>query len=89
MAALAAMGWLSCLQVMIHGRISLADMHLCFFLVLTMLALWELRESGGGWRSRWFHVLWLAMGFGFLAKGPLALLVPALALVLMPMIIKK
>jgi 4-amino-4-deoxy-L-arabinose transferase-like glycosyltransferase len=80
MAALAAMGWLSCLQVMIHGRISVADMHLCFFLVLTMLALWELRECGGGWRSRWFHVLWLAMGFGFLAKGPLALVLPLIAL---------
>jgi len=34
----------------------------------------------GGW-SRWHWVLYVALGFGFLAKGPIALLVPALALV--------
>jgi len=86
-AALAAAVWLSCLQVMIHGRLAVADMLLLSFLILTMRALWELGEIAGGWRagirSRWFHVLWIGMGLGFLAKGPLAWVVPLLALLIM------
>lgn len=85
-AGLAAMAWLCCLQVMIHGRMAVADMNLMVFLVLSMRCLWELYEGGYGLRNGmlnvWFHGLWIAMGLGFLAKGPLAMVVPLLALLL-------
>lgn len=85
-AGLAAMAWLCCLQVMIHGRMAVADMNLMVFLVLSMRCLWELYEGGYGFRDgvrrACFHGLWIAMGLGFLAKGPLAMVVPLLALLL-------
>ncbi len=83
-AGFAALTWLSCLQVLIHGRMAVADMNLLVFLVLSMRCTWELCEAGtrmrDGLKSGWFHGLWLAMGLGFLAKGPLALAVPLLAM---------
>jgi 4-amino-4-deoxy-L-arabinose transferase-like glycosyltransferase len=85
--ALAAGGWLTCLQVMIHGRIAVADMHMLVMLIVTMRAVWELgsakTEESSLLKSRWFHVLWLSMGLGFLAKGPLAIVVPLAALLLL------
>jgi 4-amino-4-deoxy-L-arabinose transferase-like glycosyltransferase len=86
-AALAAGAWLTCLQVMIHGRVAVADMHLILMLIVTMRAFWELGHGGRTVKlllqAKWFHVLWLSMGLGFLAKGPLALAVPLAALLLM------
>lgn len=87
-AALAGVAWFTCLQVFIHSRMAVADMGLIVCLTIAMRALWELSEEANpptGWRpillSRWFHVLWLSMGIGFLAKGPLAFAIPFLALV--------
>jgi 4-amino-4-deoxy-L-arabinose transferase-like glycosyltransferase len=82
-AALAAMGWLTCLQVLIHGRTAVADMHLIVMLIVSMRSMWELaveERSDVFWNRKWFHVLWMSMGLGFLAKGPLALVVPLVAL---------
>lgn len=82
-AALASLAWLTCLQVLIHGRTAVADMHLILMLIVSMRALWELameNRTDTIWRRKWFHILWLSMGIGFLAKGPLALAVPFVAL---------
>ncbi len=86
-AALAAGAWLTCLQVMIHGRIAVADMHLILMTIVSMRAFWELaneaKSSQSLLKSKWFHALWLSIGLGFLAKGPLATAVPLVALLLM------
>ncbi len=94
-AALASAAWFTCLQVLIHSRMAVADMGLLVFLTITMRALWELSESvrpPAGWRailrSGWFHVLWLSLGLGFLAKGPLAVAVPLTALLVAAVLAK-
>ncbi len=80
----AGAGWLTCLQVLFHGRMAVADMPLILFLVLTMRALWELHRAGrgGGFFGPWFWVLHGSIALGFLAKGPLAYLIPLLAILL-------
>ncbi|SKB06464.1 4-amino-4-deoxy-L-arabinose transferase [Prosthecobacter debontii] len=75
--------WLTTLQVLVHGRLCVADMPLLLCLTLMGRALVELLwlspEPKRPW-GRWFWVLYIALGMGFLAKGPLAWLVPAVAL---------
>ncbi|KAF0094138.1 MAG: glycosyl transferase family protein [Puniceicoccaceae bacterium 5H] len=80
----AAGAWLTCLQVFIHGRLALADMPMILAVALSMWALYELltREEAPPRYSRWYWQLWLAQAMGFLAKGPIALAVPLLALLL-------
>lgn len=80
-----AIGWLTSLQVLVHGRLCVADMPMVLFVSLAMLALSKVLLAGDSEHrpfSTWWWVLWGALGLGFLAKGPIALLVPALALVL-------
>lgn len=86
---LAGAAWLSSLQVMIHGRLAVADMPMVLAVTLAMWALWELLAPHQEddcphpfWRNRWFWVLWGSLALGFLAKGPIAWLVPLLALLL-------
>lgn len=83
----AATGFLACLQVQIHGRLCLADMPMVFCTTLACRMIFELmhpeRDDIGKvypWKKWW--TLWLAVGIGFLAKGPVVLAVPAVALVL-------
>ena len=77
-------GWLTSLQALIHGRLCVADMPMVLFVSLAMLAVTKLLLPGNEIRRfhTWWWVLWGSLGLGFLAKGPIALLVPALALVL-------
>ncbi len=80
-SVLAGAMWLCCFQVLIHGRMAVADMPLILFLVLSQWAQWEmLRDRGGKFLSKWFWIFHVAVGFGFLAKGPLAYLIPLLTL---------
>lgn len=84
---LAAVIWLTCLQVLVHGRLCVADMPMILFVTLAMRALAELlglapSQAEGKTDARWFGWFYLALGAGFLAKGPIALLAPALALAL-------
>lgn len=75
--------WLTTLQVLIHGRLSVADMPMVLCVSLACRALLEMISTDRVAKyDRWFWMLWLSLGFGFLAKGPIALLVPALAFVL-------
>lgn len=80
-----AVGWITSLQALIHGRLCVADMPIVFCVALAMLAISKILLSSPGEAgpfSKWWWILWCSIGVGFLAKGPLALLVPALALVL-------
>ncbi|MFP6855987.1 MAG: glycosyltransferase family 39 protein [Roseibacillus sp.] len=87
-AFFAGAGWLSCLQVLVHSRMAVADMPLILFLILTMRALWELqnrdpeRPFAKCFSDPWFYLLGVSLGLGFLAKGPLAQFIPLLAILL-------
>jgi len=61
------------LQVIIHARAAVADMAMVFFVALSAWCGWEFVTNERN-RLRWGSLCWLAMGFGFLAKGPIALL---------------
>lgn len=79
-----AIGWLTSFQALVHGRLCVADMPMVLCVALAMWSLLELLTADAAplRYGRWWWTLWLSLGAGFLAKGPIALLVPALALVL-------
>lgn len=79
----AGVAWLTSLQSLVHGRLCVADMPMILLVALACRALVELltEPTLPRWNG-WFGCLWLSLGAGFLAKGPIAWLVPALALVL-------
>ncbi len=80
---LAGLGMLTCLQMLLHGRLALADMPMVLCVTVAMLAAHELLYPVPGARPwSFFFLLYNALGLGFLAKGPIALLVPLLALLL-------
>lgn len=93
---IAALSFLLSFQILVNGRSCVADMLLLLFVVTAQMALYELlrpdparaaiqaslpkehkRERG------WQLILYLSLAFGFLAKGPLALLVPLISLVIL------
>ena len=80
---LAGVAWLTSLQSLVHGRLSVADMPMILLVALACRALVELLTEPPlrQWNG-WFWCLWLSLGAGFLAKGPVAWFVPGLALVL-------
>jgi 4-amino-4-deoxy-L-arabinose transferase-like glycosyltransferase len=61
----AAFAFLTCLQVVQHGRLCLADMPMLLFILLAQWAGWELLQRGS-WR--WAVVFWSALAFGFSTK---------------------
>tara|TARA_R110002096_G_scaffold4501_38_gene21320 strand:- start:23666 stop:25540 length:1875 start_codon:yes stop_codon:yes gene_type:complete len=82
---LAAMAWLTCLQVLVHGRICVADMPMILGITISLLAICRLlipREGDVVQPWKWFWVLAGGQILGFLAKGPIALFVPLLGLIL-------
>lgn len=61
----------TCLQVLIHGRFSLADMPMIFFVAFAVWSGWEMTRP----RARdltWPWIFYISLGLGFLAKGPVA-----------------
>ena len=86
----AGTAWLSSFQVIAHGRLCVADMPMVLAVSVSMWAMYELLVPSPGpagetqarpfWRNRWFWILAAGLGLGFLAKGPIAILVPLLAL---------
>ncbi len=75
----AAFAWATCLQVFVHGRLALADMPMVLAVLIAHMALWELLFGGESGRyGLWFWAFWLALAGGFLAKGPIAVAVPAI-----------
>jgi len=74
----AAFAWATCVQVFLHGRLAVADMPMILAVTAMHWALWELLHENGG--NRWRLALWGAAAAGFLAKGPIAIAVPAVTL---------
>ena len=69
------------LQMMLHGRASVADMPMILAVFASQWALYELiRPDAAAPSARWFWMLYGSLGIGFLAKGPIALLIPGLTL---------
>jgi 4-amino-4-deoxy-L-arabinose transferase-like glycosyltransferase len=62
----------TCLQVFIHARAAVADMPLVFFFLTATWADWEKLRNPKS--AIWWWIFYLSLGFGFLAKGPAALL---------------
>jgi 4-amino-4-deoxy-L-arabinose transferase-like glycosyltransferase len=69
-----------CLQVFVHGKAAVADMWLVFFVAAAHWAGYELLADSLGQETSatgsrrfgfWRMVFYVALGFGFLAKGPL------------------
>jgi 4-amino-4-deoxy-L-arabinose transferase-like glycosyltransferase len=93
---LAGLGLASCLQLFIHGRLALADMPMILAITVIQFALaallfpanrpWtpadDAADPAGAARTarRWWWALWLAVGLGFLAKGPITFAVPVVSL---------
>lgn len=83
---LAGIGFLTCLQVLVHGRLCVADMPMVLAVAATMDALLRFLKRPAHdppalfGRTYWYLVG--ALAFGFLAKGPVAWAVPLLALLL-------
>jgi 4-amino-4-deoxy-L-arabinose transferase-like glycosyltransferase len=63
---------LTCLQVFVHGRAAVADFPMVTFFLLASWAAWERQLEPR--RLLWWWIFYLALAFGFLAKGPVALL---------------
>lgn len=80
---LAAFGLLTCLQLVMHARSAVADMPMVAMVVLAQWAAWELvHNDEPKYPWRWFWALYGALGVGFLAKGPVTLVVPLLTFVI-------
>jgi 4-amino-4-deoxy-L-arabinose transferase-like glycosyltransferase len=81
-ALLAGAIWLSSLQVLIHGRIAVADMPLILGATMALRGLWDslFAKTPSKLFGAAFWMTYLGMAFAFLAKGPLALLIPGLSL---------
>jgi 4-amino-4-deoxy-L-arabinose transferase-like glycosyltransferase len=85
----AALGFLTCFQVFLHGRSATADMPMILAVTVSQAALYELlcREEAPAHPRRWFFILYTALGLGFLAKGPIAVLVPLLTVLLLRLVL--
>jgi 4-amino-4-deoxy-L-arabinose transferase-like glycosyltransferase len=73
--------------VIVHGRLCVADMPMVLCVALASRAIMELlglfeKKADDAASPKWFWMLWVSLGLGFLAKGPIAWLVPGVALAL-------
>ena len=72
-ALLAAGVMATSLGVYIIGRAGTTDALLNMLIAASMFAAWLHLETG---KRRWLYAAFAAIGFGFLAKGPVAILIP-------------
>lgn len=77
----AGLGILTCVQMLIHGRSAVADIPMVLAVAVVEVAIGELFQAETP-QWGWVVALYVALGLGFLAKGPVALVVPALTLAL-------
>ncbi|MCW5556272.1 MAG: glycosyltransferase family 39 protein [Verrucomicrobiae bacterium] len=69
----AAVMYGTCLQAMIHSKLSLADPLMILWVTAAYWAGWEILRPGvHPARERAWLLFFVALGFGFLAKGPVA-----------------
>jgi len=64
--------FVSCLQVLIHGRLAVADMPMIFFVTAASWTGWELSRPAAARGPIWWWAFFGSLGLGFLAKGPVA-----------------
>ena len=83
-ALLSAFIWLTSLQVMIHSRIAVADMILIASMAFSMWSMIKILYSKNPVKpfSKWFYLLYLSISLGFLAKGPLSIIIPILTIII-------
>lgn len=74
--------WLTSLQILIHGRVAVADMPMILAVAFCHLALFKLITTERKRFGFWFWALYLGLAFGFLVKGPVALACPILTMIL-------
>lgn len=72
-ASLAAGALATCVAVCIVGRMATADALLNMLIAASMLSAWLYLDTG---RMRWLYASFAAAGLGFLAKGPVSILIP-------------
>ncbi len=77
-ALLAAVVLSTSLMQAVVGRLAIMDALLDLSVALTILAGFAALRTGG---RRWWYAGWLSLGFGVLAKGPVAIAIAALVLV--------
>jgi 4-amino-4-deoxy-L-arabinose transferase-like glycosyltransferase len=64
--------FITCLQLLIHGRLAVTDMPMIFFVSAAVWSGWEMTRRQPGPQKRWWWMFYLSLGLGFLAKGPVA-----------------
>ena len=86
----AVFGWSICLQNLMQGRLALADMPMILMLVVTHWAIWRKLDLNNKVRyDKLFWILYASMGFGFLAKGPIAIIFPIMTLLFYRFLFRK
>jgi 4-amino-4-deoxy-L-arabinose transferase-like glycosyltransferase len=68
----AAVVFMTCLQMLVHARLAVADMPMVFFVTAAVWSGWELSRPQAARAHVWWLVFHLSLAFGFLAKGPVA-----------------
>jgi 4-amino-4-deoxy-L-arabinose transferase-like glycosyltransferase len=68
----AALMWLTSVQVLIHGRLAVADMAMVFFVTAASWTGWEMTRPDALRPSRWGCLFVASLALGFLAKGPVS-----------------
>jgi 4-amino-4-deoxy-L-arabinose transferase-like glycosyltransferase len=71
-ALVAAVMFLTCLQVAIHARLAVADLAMIFFVCAAQWSGWEYTRPAAVFPWRWWAVFYASLALGFLAKGPVA-----------------
>lgn len=71
-AFLAGAMYVAGLHVAVIGRIATADMAMIFFVTLAAWSGWELTRPEQPRRKTFWWIFYIALAFGFLAKGPVA-----------------
>lgn len=82
----AAFAFLTCFQVLQHGRLCVADMPMMVFVIAALWSGWEL------WQKRswgWAFVFWTSLGLGFSTKWIVPWAAVGLTLVLFTLIMRR
>lgn len=88
----AAVGLVTCLQVIVHGRLAVADMLLVLAIAVAQVSIGDLllrSQPSSRRRSLSWWGLYVALGVGFLAKGPVAWAVSGLSVILFRWVFKQ
>ena len=83
---LAAFILLTLPEFLLHAGVVSTDMSLLICIVLMMLSFWEIMNNG---KKIWGYLFFVAAGFGFLAKGPIVLLLTFPPLIIWTFLFKQ